>query len=324
MRPRREVRKMAARNKPNEIYITRIYEAPVGLVWDAWTDPKQVAKWWGPRGFTITTHSKDLRPGGHWAYTMHGPDGTNYENKTIYHEVEKNARLVYDHGGNDDRPPLFRVTVTFAERSPGKTTMEMTMALESAEAAAQTKKFIRQASGNSTWDRLAEYLANDESFVINRSFPASIETLFEVWSNPRRFAQWLGPKGSTMRVLSGDVKVGDTLFYEMKTDGGGVMYGKIHYREVRPPYRLVYTQIFTDEKGNISRHPFAPTWPETMLTTVDFASEGENETRVTVTWTIHGEATDAERAAFQKEKPGMTQGWGGSFDKLDEFLLARK
>ena len=57
---------MAANEKPNEIRLTRVYDAPVKAVWDAWTDPQQVAQWWGPRGFTITTHSKDLRPGGHW------------------------------------------------------------------------------------------------------------------------------------------------------------------------------------------------------------------------------------------------------------------
>jgi uncharacterized protein YndB with AHSA1/START domain len=65
---------MPAQNKSNEIRITRIYDAPVRAVWDAWTDPAQAAQWWGPRGFTLTTHSKDLRPGGSWVYTMHGPD----------------------------------------------------------------------------------------------------------------------------------------------------------------------------------------------------------------------------------------------------------
>ena len=45
---------------------------------------------------------------------MHGPDGIDYQNKTQYLEVEEYAKLVYDHGGNDDRPPLFRVTVLFS------------------------------------------------------------------------------------------------------------------------------------------------------------------------------------------------------------------
>ncbi len=65
---------MAAKNKSNTIDITRIYDAPVKAVWDAWVDHNQAAKWWGPRGFTITTHKKDLRVGGFWDNTMHGPE----------------------------------------------------------------------------------------------------------------------------------------------------------------------------------------------------------------------------------------------------------
>src|SRR3954462_12736269 len=106
---------MAAKNKSNEIKISRDYEAPVRVVWDAWTDPDQVAKWWGPRGFTLTTRSKDVRVGGTWDYTMHGPDGEDYPNLAKYLEVEKYSRLVYDHGGTHDKPALFRVTVNFAE-----------------------------------------------------------------------------------------------------------------------------------------------------------------------------------------------------------------
>src|SRR4051794_33952956 len=131
---------METQSKPNEIYITRIYDAPVKKVWEAWTDPKQVAEWWGPRGFTITNHGKDVKTGGSWNYTMHGPDGVDYINKTQFLEVKEYSRMVYDHGGNDDRAPLFRVTVNFSEIAMGKTKMEMSMALPTAEAAAETKK----------------------------------------------------------------------------------------------------------------------------------------------------------------------------------------
>jgi uncharacterized protein YndB with AHSA1/START domain len=92
-------KQMTAEKKSNEINLTRLYDAPVKTVWEAWTDPTQVAQWWGPRGFTLTTHSKDLRVGGIWSYTMHGPDGVDYPNTTRYLEVEKYSRLVYDHGG---------------------------------------------------------------------------------------------------------------------------------------------------------------------------------------------------------------------------------
>jgi len=314
---------MAAKNKSNEIKITRIYDAPVKIVWDAWTDPKQVAQWWGPRGFTLTTHSKDLRVGGSWHYTMHGPDGTDYINKTKYFEVEKYSRLVYDHGGNDERAPLFRVTVLFSE-SKGKTKMEMSMLLPTPEAAEETEKFIKKAGGNSTWDRLAEYLEEQSSgkkqFVINRTFAAPIELVFEMWMSPKHFSQWLAPTGFTMSFIRADIKPGGNTFYFM-TDGKNTkMYGRAKYLEIERPHRIVYTQEFCDEKENMSRHPMAPTWPETMLSTITLAEEGPNKTRVTIVWEPQGKITSEELDVFIKEKSGMTQGWTGSFDKLDAYI----
>ena len=319
---------MSTQNKPNEIYINRIYDAPVKIVWDAWTDPKQAAKWWGPRGFTITTHSKDLKVGGHWKYTMHGPDGTNYENNTLYHEVEPYSRLVYDHGGNEERPPLFRVTVQFTEIK-GKTKMEMTMTLPTAEAAVETKKFIKKASGDSTWDRLAEYLEKEKSgkeqFVINRTFDAPLETLFEMWTNPKHFSQWLPPTGATMEFIHSDVKPGGKTFYSMKFAGMDTkMYGIINYLEIKKPDHLLYTQQFTDEKENASRHPFAPTWPETMLTTVTLSVESSNKTRVTVQWEPQGHVPRIDLETFINGRAGMTQGWSGSFDKLEAHLASHR
>lgn len=316
---------MPARKPSNEIKITRVYDAPLKAVWEAWTDLKQVAKWWGPRGFTLTTHSKDLRPGGSWHYTMHGPDGTDYVNKTKYHEVEEYSRLVYDHGGNDERAPLFRVTALFSE-SRGKTKLEMSMSFPTSEIAEETRKFIKKAGGDSTWDRLAEYLGKESSgkelFVINRAFDAPIETLFALWADPKHFSRWLPPTGFTMEFLKADIRPGGSTFYRM-TDGTSVtMYGRANYLEIEKPARIVYTQEFCDEKGNLSRHPKAPTWPAAMLTTVKLAEEGPDRTRVTVTWEPHGRTTREEIDTFVAAKDGMTQGWTGSFDKLED-LVAR-
>jgi uncharacterized protein YndB with AHSA1/START domain len=308
--------------KSNEIRTIRTYDAPVHAVWDAWNDPAQAAQWWGPRGFTLTTHGKDVRPGGSWSYTMHGPDGTDYPNGTLYLEVENHAKLVYDHGGNDDRPPLFRVTVLFSEVE-GKTRTEMSMALPTPEAAEQTRKFIKAVGGDTTWDRLAEYLAKElngkEAFVINRSFDAPIETLFDMWTNPEHIAQWLPPTGSEMRFIKADIKPGgNTLF--LMTQRGVEFYVKAEYLKIEKPGHIVYTQQFCDEDGKISRHPMAPVWPETMLTTVDLSEEGAGRTRVSVTCEPHGAATPEEVEVFIKSKAGMSQGWSGSFDKLDAYL----
>jgi uncharacterized protein YndB with AHSA1/START domain len=319
----REERKMAAKNKSNTIIITRVYDAPVQAVWDAWTDPEQVAQWWGPRGFTLTTHSKDLRVGGNWTYTMHGPDGVDYPNTTHYFEVEKHSKLVYDHGASEGKPPMFRVTVLFSENK-GKTTMAMTMTLDTPEAAEETRKFIKKAGGNSTWDRLAEYLEKEatgkEKFVINRTFDAPLDLMFDMWTAREHFAKWLPPTGCEMEFIRCDIKPGKSSFYCMTTGAGDKMYGRAEYLEIRKPDRIVYTQQFCDENEKVSRHPMSATWPETMLTVVQLAAEGLDQTRVTVTWEPYGTVTPEELDTFIKAKSGMTQGWTGSFDKLEAYI----
>src|SRR4051812_29681097 len=313
---------MAAKNKSNEIRITRVYDAPVRMVWAGWADPAQAAHWWGPRGFTITTHSKDLRPGGSWVYTMHGPDGTDYPNIATYLEVEEYSRLVYDHGATADRPALFRVTVSFTEVK-GKTRMEMSMRLATPEAAEETRKFIKKAGGNSTWDRLAEYLekgsTGKETFVINRTFDAPRDVMFDMWTDPKHVSQWMPPTGFTMQYIRADIRTGGASFYSM-TGSGFTMYGRAKYLEIRRPDRIVYTQEFVDEKENVTRHPKAPTWPAMMLTTVEFTEEGPSQTRVTVTWEVYGPATPEEMTTFIGARAGMTGGWTGSFDKLEALL----
>jgi uncharacterized protein YndB with AHSA1/START domain len=313
---------MSEKNKPTELYITRIYNANPKQVWEAWVNPEQVAQWWGPRGFTLTTVRKEVRTDGDWLYTMHGPDGVDYPNHTKFLAVDPARHLIYDHGGFEDKPPMFRVEVFFHDLN-GKTEMEMTMAFSTAEAASEARKFIKLANGDSTWDRLAEFLEKQNSgkdiFVINRSFDANKEALFALWTNPKHVMNWTPPTGQTGEFLKADIRPGGESFYKMS--GNGItLYGKANYVEMVQPSRLVYVQRFADSEGNTARHPMAPTWPEAMKTTVSFFEEGDGQTRVALTWEVHGEASPDERDMFKGAKAGMTQGWTGSFDKLDEYL----
>ena len=314
-----------ANTDANEIRITRVYDAPVALVWDAWTDPQRVGHWWGPRGFTITTRRSDLRAGGSWEFTMHGPDGTDYPNFMRYHVVEPRARLVYDHGASSaDAKPMFRVTAEFREVG-GKTELDMRMTLATAEEAQHTRAIIKAHGGNSTWDRLAEYVEKEvsakEIFVINRTFDASIDTMFDLWTTPEYLGAWSPPTGFTMEYRRVDVRSGGEGFYAM-TNGQFTMYGRVEYLDVRRPDRLQYVQSFADAEENIARHPGAPIWPEKMLTTVQLTAEGPARTRVTVRWEAAGTAIPAEITAFVDAKAGMTTGWTGTFDKLDALIAS--
>jgi uncharacterized protein YndB with AHSA1/START domain len=314
---------MAARSKSNIITITRMYDAPLRAVWEAWTIPEEVAQWWGPRGFTLTTHSRDFRTGGHWHYTMHGPDGTDYENTAQYLEVVPQQRMVYDHGGHKDRPPLFRVTALFSEHE-GRTRLDMSMALATPEAAEETRRFIRKAGGESTWDRLAEYLgkqiAGKEQFFIARSFSAHIERVYEMWTDPSHLCQWMPPVGATMRFLRAEPRVGGSSLYVMTFDGGEPMYGLIRYIALEKPHRIAYTQQFCDENENVTRPPFFSHWPETMLAAVEFTAEDAESTRVTVRWEPQSDASPSDIAEFVKQRGSMTGGWTGSFEKLEAVL----
>ena len=313
---------MPSLKTPTDLNITRLYNAPVKQVWEAWVDPALVSQWWGPRGFTITTERKVVNTGGDWLCTMHGPDGVNYPNHTRFIEVEPGQRLVYDHGGFEDQPPMFRVQVRFSEQN-AHTKMEMVMSFASEEAAANAQIMIKKANGDSTWDRLAEFLEKQRSgkdvFVINRSFEVGIETMYQAWTDPEQIMDWTAPAGMSGRYLKADVRPGGESFYEMS--GNGVtMYGKANYLEMTEPNRIVYTQVFADKDGNIARHPMAPTWPETMKTTVTLSEEGPKQTRVTLVWEVFGEAKPEEHAIFGGAKMGMMQGWTGSLDKLDAHL----
>jgi uncharacterized protein YndB with AHSA1/START domain len=144
-----------------EIVIARDFDAPRAAVFDAWTDAKHLARWWGPDGFTTTTHAIDVRPGGVWRFVMHGPDGRDYQNTITYLEVARPARLVYEHGGEEQElgAVRFGVTVTF-EWSGGKTRVTLRMVFPTAaERDRVAREYGAEEGGKQTLARLAEHLA---------------------------------------------------------------------------------------------------------------------------------------------------------------------
>jgi uncharacterized protein YndB with AHSA1/START domain len=314
---------MSQLHKPNELYLQRLYDAPLQTVWDAWTDPQQAAHWWGPRGFTITTKSKDFKTGGSWVYIMHGPHGVDYPNHTSFIEVQNLARMVYDHGSDGISPPMFRVTAVFTPIGK-QTKVDMTMVFENEQVATQTQVFIKQVGGNATWDRLAEYLAKQqdgkEIFVINRSFDVSIDQMYAMWTEPTLLSKWLAPNG-TFEFMRADIRQGGSTFSVMKHgEQSPPLFGRANYIELNKPHRIVYTQQFCDDQENVVRHPMSPTWPLTKLTTVTFTAEAEHQTRVTIQWEPFGDVSQQEMDTFTNARAGMTMGWTGSLDGLEALV----
>jgi uncharacterized protein YndB with AHSA1/START domain len=138
-----------------ELVLTRTFNAARKLVFQVWTDPKHLAQWWGPRGFTTQIREMDVRPGGAWRYVMRGPDGSEYPFDGLYVEVVEPERLVFD--GSIHAAPEQRVwtEVTFVDRG-GKTEVNVRQ-LYSFESDATRGAPI---GWNQQFDRLDEFLAN--------------------------------------------------------------------------------------------------------------------------------------------------------------------
>jgi uncharacterized protein YndB with AHSA1/START domain len=146
---------------PKVIVATRVFDAPRALVFSAWTEPRHLAEWWGPDGFSTTTQTFDFRPGGDWRFVMHGPDGRDYENRITFDEIVPPELIAYHHGG-DVEPVQFRTLVTF-ETVGGKTRLTLRATFPSAE---ERDRVIREYGADKgavqTLARLEAYVAGME------------------------------------------------------------------------------------------------------------------------------------------------------------------
>lgn len=147
----------ATNTQDREIVITRLVQAPRELVWEAWTKPEHLEKWWGPNGFTITTKEITVEEGGMWRFVMHGPDGTDYPNHIVFTEIKKPERMRHDHGG-DDGKVHFQATITFTEQG-NQTLITMQSVFPTKEARDYViKEHGAIEGGKQTLGRLAEYV----------------------------------------------------------------------------------------------------------------------------------------------------------------------
>ena len=137
-----------------ELRISRLLNAPVELVWEVWTDPEHIKQWWGPNGFTNTITKMEVQSGGEWNLIMHGPDGTNYKNKSIFTEVIKHKKLVYEHITG----PKFIATIEFESRGD-KTFLSWHMLFENKEQFIDVvKKFGADEGLKQNVEKLSLYL----------------------------------------------------------------------------------------------------------------------------------------------------------------------
>jgi uncharacterized protein YndB with AHSA1/START domain len=141
-----------------ELEFVRTYHAPRQLVWDAWTDPNQIAQWWGPRGITTPRQSikLDLRPGGRIAFDMvDDATGTRYPNSGTILELQPPARLVWSDDGFADGSGKGTTTVTFTEVDAETTTLTLRLVADFSE----TVHAGAEQGWGTQLEKLADHLA---------------------------------------------------------------------------------------------------------------------------------------------------------------------
>jgi uncharacterized protein YndB with AHSA1/START domain len=142
------------KTETREMRITRTFKAPIDIMWEVWTNPEHIVHWWGPNGFTSTIHKMDFHEGGEWRLTLHGPDGTDYPNKSIFKEIIPYKKIVFEHFN-----PKFVTTVLF-ESKQQETQIEWTMEFETAEMLEIIVKAHKADEGlKQNLERLEKYLS---------------------------------------------------------------------------------------------------------------------------------------------------------------------
>jgi hypothetical protein len=128
---------------------SREIPATIEQVFAAISDPERLARWWGPDGFTNTFSVCEFENGGRWSFIMHGPDGRNYPNDSVFAEIEPPRKVVVQHASE----PRFRLSIVLAA-SPAGTTVSWSQAFECAEVAGRIEHIVVPANEQNL-DRLS-------------------------------------------------------------------------------------------------------------------------------------------------------------------------
>jgi uncharacterized protein YndB with AHSA1/START domain len=299
-----------------EIVITRVFDAPCELVWEAMVNPEHVVHWWGPNGFTTTIEKMDLRVGGVWKHIMHGPDGTDYPNSSVFKEIVKPERIVYSHGGGKEGGPGAHFVAIWTFEDLGEQTrLTMRGVFDSpADRDFVVKEYGAIEGGKQTLQRLADYLpkisASKADLVITRIFDAPRALVWKAWTDPKQIEQWWGPHGFTNPLCEWNARPGGAILVHMCGPAGSifdmVMPMKGMFHEVAAPGRLVFTSTALEDAAG-----------KPQLETLNSITFEEYNGKTLLT--LHAKVVKAAPAAAGAIA-GMEQGWTQSLEKLTAFL----
>jgi uncharacterized protein YndB with AHSA1/START domain len=303
-----------------ELVGSRVMDAPIARVWQAWTDPQYLAKWWGPDGFTNTIYDFELRKGGRWHLVMHGPDGANYDNELIYEEIDHHRKIVLDHLS----APHFKAIVTFTEYGR-RTEVKFQQIFDTLEICNAVRPICEPAN-EQNFDRIMTELkamaaagASDTDFVIMRTFDAPQTAVHQAWTDAKLLSQWWGPEQFSCPVCEMEVRPGGLYHIVMRAPGGDCEFPlNGEFGEISPD-RIVMIHDATQHPAEWHdrvdpNRGDNPNPAGKMHQTATF-SEADGCTTLTIRTRFE---TPAIRHAMHRM--GISEGWSGSLERLSRLL----
>ena len=134
---------------------SRDFAASVEDIFAAFSNPERFSRWWGPAGFTNSFHICEFETGGRWVYTMHGPDGRDYPNESVFREVKPFSRVVIEHIVK----PVYTLTISFDKHGSG-TKVNWEQSFENEVFATKMRDFLSTANEQNLDRLMAEVLGN--------------------------------------------------------------------------------------------------------------------------------------------------------------------
>src|SRR2546427_12108977 len=313
------------RKSERELVTTHTFDAPRELVWKAWTDPKLIPKWWGPRRYSTTVDKMDVRPGGTWRFVQRDAEGNEYGFHGEYREVVPPKRLVgtFEYEGMPGH--VLVETATF-EEIRGKTKLTQSSLFQNSEDLEGMLASGMEEGAAETMERFTELVteiqkrgtpskAADRELVIVRVLDAPRALVWKAWTEPERLKRWGVQRTFTAPVAKIDLRVRGAFTYGLRLSYSIDIWGTGVYREIAPLKRIVYTDSFADEKGNVvpaTYYGMSRDLPLEMQVTVTF-EDHDGKTKIT----LHHVGIPAG-----PDRDGANQGWNESLDKLAATLAA--
>jgi uncharacterized protein YndB with AHSA1/START domain len=301
------------------------YPVPVDRLWQAYADPRQLERFWGPDTWPATFIRHDMAKGGRSHYYMTGPDGSTAHGWWRFLAVEPGRRLELEDGFGDeegnpnDAMPSMRMVFTF-EPTPTGSRFTSVTTFPTLEAMQQLAEMGMEEGLRSAMGQLDEVLADLASFAadritglqilsdtrvrISRVIRGSVDQVWRAHHEPELLQRWLlGPEGWTMPVCEVASEVGDTFRYEWRGEDGSQSFGfEGELLEVAPPHREVTTERMTGTEGpvTVNEMTFTALPAGTLLSLVITYPDADTRDRILAT--------------------GMTEGMEASYQRLERQL----